>query len=159
MTNREAHPDYASYPVGMTVTRRCWDEKTTVTKRGDDDWVSSKGFPMGDKFIFDDEPVEGRLGVIIVHDPRTAGQPFAFAPVGDGTTKDTVYVFECACCGTDSRCPMHGAPRVRPAKESDMPIAKPSALLVALREAEAAIQRAIELETTNRPFAGLNRGE
>lgn len=92
MTNREAHPDYRDYPVGMTVTRRCWDEKTTVTKRGDDDWVSSKGFPMGDKFIFDDEPVEGRLGVIIVHDPRTAGQPFAFNPVGDGTTQPSAIV-------------------------------------------------------------------
>lgn len=149
MTNREAHPDYRDYPVGMRVKRRCWRGEMACV--GPDAWqhTTENGFSVSGSYLFDSSDVDGDRGIIILHDPRTAGKPFAFAPVGDGTTKDTVYVFECSRCGTDSRCPMHGAPRVRPAKESDMPIANPSALLVALREAAAAIQRAIELETNN----------
>lgn len=111
MTNREAHPDYKNYPVEMVVTFAYARDKMRIRKIADRSWTREHDcMPWSDDELFDDDDACGDYGIVILHDPGTAGKPFSFAPVGDGTVK-------------------------------------PSALLVALREAEAAIQRAIEMET------------
>lgn len=106
MTNREAHPDYASYPVGMRVKLRGFSNHEWTKQASG--WLCNCGVTAvmcGDEDIFNDCETDGTYGSIITYDPRTAGKPFAFAPVGE------------------------------------------SPKLKALREAAAAIQRAIELET------------